>query len=516
MSTSQYTVKQRTTKPILETTKDIKVEEFSISAGGKELLIDATLQITDKRRYGLVGPNGAGKTTLLKQIAGRKLHIPPIDILYCEQEIIVDDTSAIQSVLNADIKRSKILEDVSTCVEGKKLEELYSQLDETAEPRARKILAGLGFTLEMQERSTKKFSGGWRMRISLARALFMEPTLLILDEPTNHLDLNAVIWLNDYLQSWKKTLLIVSHDQSFLDDICTDIIHLENQKLYYYKGNYRTFRKMYTQKFKEQQKKYIKQQKEIKALKSKGVPIKKKIEQISRPQEYKVKFSFPNPRELSPPILGAYDVLFAYGENVIFEHLEFGINMNSRVAIVGPNGVGKSTLLNLLIGKLEPQSGEVRKNHSLRIGVFNQHASEQLTHDETPASYLMRKFNIDYQFARRTLGRYGLSSHAHIIKIEDLSGGQKARVVFAELSLMEPDVLILDEPTNNLDIESIEALIEAINDYQGGVIIVSHDMRLIQDANCTLWIVEDKTINEIDGNFEDYRAEVLDQFEKFE
>lgn len=541
---------------ILENEKDIKVENFSISARGKDLFINATLQITDGRRYGLVGPNGHGKTTLLNHIQSRALQIPPnIDVLLCEQEVKADETPAISAVLNADVKRLELL------AECKKLEDAQAQGDSTdetleqlkavydelraigadaAEPKARRILAGLGFTREMQERATEKFSGGWRMRVSLARALFIEPTLLMLDEPTNHLDLNAVIWLDNYLQDWKKTLLIVSHDQSFLDNVCTDIIHLDQQKLFYYRGNYATFKKMLVQKRREQMKNWEKQEKKLREMKSSGKSSKqaekaqkealtrkqeknrskmqkasadddKPQELLVKPREYVVKFTFPNPPPLNPPVLGLYTVTFRYpGQPTIFTELEFGIDLNSRIAIVGPNGVGKSTLLKLLIGVLEPTQGEMRKNHRLRIGKYDQHSGDQLTLDKSPVEYLRDKYNMDYQDSRKMLGRFGLASHAHTIVTKDLSGGQKSRVAFADLACSKPDVLILDEPTNNLDIESIDALAEALTDFEGGVVIVTHDERLIRETDCQLWVVEDKSINEVDGGFDDYRRELLD------
>ncbi|KAK9498713.1 hypothetical protein O3M35_003287 [Rhynocoris fuscipes] len=535
-----------------ENAVDIKVENFSISAKGKDLFCNANLLIANGRRYGLVGPNGHGKTTLLRHIASRCFNIPPgIDILYCEQEVVADDNTAVESVLKADVKRTQLLEECQQLESNQekgnievqdRLKEVYEELKaigaDSAEPRARRILAGLGFSKKMQDRATKNFSGGWRMRVSLARALFVEPTLLLLDEPTNHLDLNAVIWLDNYLQGWKKTLLIVSHDQSFLDNVCNEIIHLDQCKLHYYKGNYSMFKKMHVQKKKEMLKEYEKQEKRLKELKSVGQSKKQAekkqkealtrkqeknrskaqknvddqgpTELLQKPRDYIVKFSFPDPPPLQPPILGLHNVTFAYADQKpLFVDVDFGIDMSSRVAIVGPNGVGKSTFLKLLVGELEPVKGDVRKNHRLRIGRFDQHSGEHLTAEETPSEYLMRLFDLQYEKARKQLGTFGLSSHAHTIKMKDLSGGQKARVALAELCLMAPDVVILDEPTNNLDIESIDALADAINDYKGGVIIVSHDERLIRDTNCTLWVIEDQTINEVDGDFDDYRKELL-------
>uniref|UniRef100_A0ABI7ZVG5 ABC transporter domain-containing protein n=1 Tax=Felis catus TaxID=9685 RepID=A0ABI7ZVG5_FELCA len=549
-SVSQAEVSSR--QAMLENASDIKLEKFSISAHGKELFVNADLYIVAGRRYGLVGPNGKGKTTLLKHIANRALSIPPnIDVLLCEQEVVADETPAVQAVLRADTKRLKLLEEERRLqgqleqgddAAAERLEKVYEELRATgaaaAEAKARRILAGLGFDPEMQNRPTQKFSGGWRMRVSLARALFMEPTLLMLDEPTNHLDLNAVIWLNNYLQGWRKTLLIVSHDQGFLDDVCTDIIHLDAQRLHYYRGNYMTFKKMYQQKQKELLKQYEKQEKKLKELKAGGKSTKQAEKQtkealtrkqqkcrrknqdeesqeapelLKRPKEYTVRFTFPNPPPLSPPVLGLHGVTFGYeGQKPLFKNLDFGIDMDSRICIVGPNGVGKSTLLLLLTGKLTPTRGEMRKNHRLKIGFFNQQYAEQLRMEETPTEYLQRGFNLPYQDARKCLGRFGLESHAHTIQICKLSGGQKARVVFAELACREPDVLILDEPTNNLDIESIDALGEAINEYKGAVIVVSHDARLITETNCQLWVVEEQSVSQIDGDFEDYKREVLE------
>uniref|UniRef100_A0A452F1A1 ATP-binding cassette sub-family F member 1 n=1 Tax=Capra hircus TaxID=9925 RepID=A0A452F1A1_CAPHI len=543
-SVSQAEVSSR--QAMLENASDIKLEKFSISAHGKELFVNADLYIVAGRRYGLVGPNGKGKTTLLKHIANRALSIPPnIDVLLCEQEVVADETPAVQAVLRADTKRLKLLEEERRLqgqleqgddAAAERLEKVYEELRATgaaaAEAKARRILAGLGFDPEMQNRPTQKFSGGWRMRVSLARALFMEPTLLMLDEPTNHLDLNAIVTFPhslkpSYLQGWRKTLLIVSHDQGFLDDVCTDIIHLDAQRLHYYRGNYMTFKKMYQQKQKELLKQYEKQEKKLKELKAGGKSTKQALGCLPFPVLFrrsklrKMRSHRRPPSSLQcwactvsgrgpacPPLQG---VTFGYeGQKPLFKNLDFGIDMDSRICIVGPNGVGKSTLLLLLTGKLTPTRGEMRKNHRLKIGFFNQQYAEQLRMEETPTEYLQRGFNLPYQDARKCLGRFGLESHAHTIQICKLSGGQKARVVFAELACREPDVLILDEPTNNLDIESIDALGEAINEYKGAVIVVSHDARLITETNCQLWVVEEQSVSQIDGDFEDYKREVLE------
>jgi len=538
----------------LENAVDIKIEKFSIAAKGKDLFTNASLLIAQGRKYGLVGPNGHGKTTLLRHIGNRALQIPPnIDVLYCEQEVGADERSALQTVLDADVKRTELLgqaEKLEKEQEGGKqvadeLSEVYDELRaigaDQAEPKARRLLAGLGFNKGMQDRATNKFSGGWRMRVSLARALYIEPTLLMLDEPTNHLDLNAVIWLDNYLQGYKKTLLIVSHDQSFLDNVCTDIVHLDQCKLWYYKGNYSMFKKMELQKRKERLKDYEKQEKRLKELKASGQSKKKAegkqkealtrkqqknqsklskqddedtgpTELLDRPREYIVKFRFPDVSNLQPPILGLHSVSFGYpGQGQLFKNVDFGIDMESRVAIVGPNGVGKSTFLKLLMGDIDPVSGESRKNLRLKVGRFDQHSGEHLTAAESATEYLMRLFDLPVEKARKALGSFGLQSHAHTVMMKDLSGGQKARVALAELTLSAPDVVILDEPTNNLDIESIDALAEALNDFEGGVIIVSHDERLIRDTNCQLCVIEDQSIEEIDGGFDDYRKEVLDE-----
>mmetsp|Transcript_2055 Transcript_2055/g.2910 ORF Transcript_2055/g.2910 Transcript_2055/m.2910 type:complete len:1030 (+) Transcript_2055:280-3369(+) len=552
--------------PQWENALEINIPNFSISAAGKVLFKDASLMIGKGRRYGLVGPNGKGKSTLLKMVASGDLKIPPrIDFLYVEQEVVADDTPAVEAVLKADKKRWALMEEeealmkaidagdenVSTLDRLQVVtEELASMGADSAEAKARRILFGLGFDIDMQVKPTKMFSGGWRMRISLARALFIEPTLLMLDEPTNHLDLNAVIWLDDYLQRWKKTLLVVSHDQDFLNSVTQEILHIEDLKLISYKGNYDSFKKAEATRFEQQVKAWEKQEKRLRELKRKGqsknkaqetvkksnkrepgARSKKKVndavasgqeaaeatELIKRPKEYAVRFEFTDVADIGRPVMQVNRVHFRYSARhpVIFDEVDFGIDMDSRICVVGPNGAGKSTLLKLMTGELEATRGETKRNPRLRMGIYNQHFVDRLPMSKTPVEFLRDRFEGEtYQSVRNRLGKYGLEGHAHEVVMRDLSGGQKARVVFVELSLQQPHVLLLDEPTNNLDIESIDALIDAINQFNGGIIVVTHDQRLIENCDCNLWVVEKQKVTPWEEGFDDYKDTLLREMEE--
>lgn len=561
---------------------DIKVHNLTIRAKGKILLENTTLTVAAGRRYGLVGPNGKGKSTLLRMIARRQIPVPEnLDVLLVEQEVVGTEASALESVVAADVELMALREEeeeinsklgaldvskehgaaadagaVAHTDEGDlagRLTEVYERMAEiggaSAEARASKILHGLGFTKDMQARSTNLFSGGWRMRISLARALYIQPTVLLLDEPTNHLDLRAVLWLEEYLTRWKKTLIVVSHDREFLNSITTDIIHLHDERLHYYRGNFAQFEEMYEQRRREVNKEFEKYQKQMKAAKKSGsksnadkvdkqAKFKAKIKDkkaggdkydagssaaaSAGPRQwndYTVNFEFPEPTELPPPLLQLIDADFKYPGRDDFglKDLNIGIDMGSRIAIVGPNGAGKTTLMNLLAGDLEPTHGEQRKSHKLRVGRYNQHFVDALSFDTSPVEYLMNKFpteGLKPEDMRARLGKFGLSGHHHLQPICKLSGGQKARVVFAAIALSNAHILLLDEPTNHLDMQSIDALADALEDYEGGVVIISHDSRLLSrvcdDAErAEVWIVENGMVEQYDGDFEDYKSELI-------
>ncbi|CAL8461952.1 g1483 [Coccomyxa elongata] len=560
---------------------DIKVHNLTIRAKGKMLLENTTLTITAGRRYGLVGPNGKGKSTLLRMIARRQVPVPEtLDVLLVEQEVVGTDEAALDAVVAADVELMALREEeaeiqsrlnavsldekpgvddapqpstsAANDTDNDRLAEIYERLAEmgadSAKSRASKILHGLGFTETMQRRSTNEFSGGWRMRISLARALYIQPTVLLLDEPTNHLDLRAVLWLEEYLQRWKKTLIVVSHDRDFLNTITTDIIHLHDLKLHYYRGNFAQFEEMYEQKRKEVNKaaekfekqlraakrsgnkantdKVVKSAKQAQARKAKAGPSgyededNKAAEQPKRWSDYTVHFEFPEPSELpSSSLLQLIDADFKYPGRDDFglKDLNIGIDMGSRVAIVGPNGAGKTTLMNLLAGDLEPTAGEARRSHALRVGRYAQHFVDALKFDTNPVEYLLSKYpksGLKPEQMRQQLGRFGLSGHHHLQPICKLSGGQKARVVFTSISLANPHILLLDEPTNHLDMQSIDALADALEQFEGGVVVISHDSQLLSrvcdDAERSeVWLVEDGKVQRYDGYFEEYKEELV-------
>lgn len=522
------------------TNKDINIFNFSIEAHQKKLFIETDLKINYGHKYGLIGRNGIGKSTLLQHIAYRKLPISEkMDVFYVEQEVESSNQTVFEMVLSAHQERIEMifkLKKMEQCLEKENhnnyildeynelLEKMEAMGIDKDESLVRRILTGLGFNKEEQEYPVKQFSGGWRMRISLARALYMEPTVLMLDEPTNHLDLNAVIWLTEYLKTYKRTILVISHNQSFLNDVCNMIINIENQKLVYYSSNYIKFKKSYDQKLVNMEKEWNKVEKEIKKMQKESKSKKEQQEYLNEKKKngivkpdkkYEVKIRFPIANELKRPILEVHDVKFGFNEDkILFKEINFGIDMDTRMTIVGKNGIGKSSLINLLVGNLEPLEGEIIRNRCLKIGYYNQHFTEGLPIEKTPIEYiqsisLLSDEENSEPMVRKYLGQIGLEGNAHKLVIEQLSGGQKARVALVALMVMKPHLLFLDEPTNHLDIESIDGLIKGINQFNGGVIIISHDMNLIMQTNCLMYVLKDKQLTEYDGDYEDYVSEVL-------
>jgi ATP-binding cassette subfamily F protein 1 len=449
------------------TEESVSIDKFSLSVSGKTLFQDSPLVISPGNIYGLIGKNGAGKSSLLKQLGLTNLFSDnKINVLYVEQELEMDDSTPAEFIFKSNIKLcelNKQIEDLENQMENyeetsqisfeelnEKYDEIQSQIrgfsKEADFGKIKSILKGLGFTNETMEQSCLLFSGGWRMRISLARALYMKPDLLLLDEPTNHLDLEAIIWLMNYMSDWDKIAMIVSHNIGFLNTTCDYILNIEHNKLVSYKGNYRLFKLSLKQKQKEEEKAFDSYERKLKEFRKKNAKnaidefIKKN--QVPRPEPpYIVTFEFLNPPIFKHHIIKVDNASFSYGDKEILKNINIGIDMSTRATLVGPNGSGKSTFMKLLIGDIEPNSGSVWKQSNLRIGYYNQHFADELPMEITPIDYLKNKIPTSLlegdreKTVRNFLGKVKLEGSAHNKLIKELSGGQKARVAFVNLNL---------------------------------------------------------------------------------
>ncbi|GLU11867.1 hypothetical protein SLE2022_285870 [Rubroshorea leprosula] len=518
--------------------RDIRIESLSVTFHGHDLIVDSVLELNYGRRYGLLGLNGCGKSTLLTAIGLRELPIPEhMDIYHLTREIEASDMSALEAVISCDEERLQLEKEVEALAGqedggGEQLERIYERLEAidaaTAEKRAAEILFGLGFNKKMQAKKTRDFSGGWRMRIALARALFMNPTILLLDEPTNHLDLEACVWLEENLKQFERILVVVSHSQDFLNGVCTNIIHMQNKKLRLYTGNYDQYVQTREELEENQMKQYKWEQEQIASMKEYIARFGHGSAKLARQAQSKEKtlakmerggltekvvkdkllvFRFVDVGKLPPPVLQFVEVTFGYTpDNLIYKNLDFGVDLDSRVALVGPNGAGKSTLLKLMTGDLVPLDGMVRRHNHLRIAQFHQHLAEKLDLEMSALQYMMKEYpGNEEERMRAAIGKFGLSGKAQIMPMKNLSDGQRSRVIFAWLAYRQPHLLLLDEPTNHLDIETIDSLAEALNEWDGGLVLVSHDFRLINQVAEEIWVCENQTVTRWEGDIMDFK-----------
>ncbi|ORZ22276.1 P-loop containing nucleoside triphosphate hydrolase protein [Absidia repens] len=525
-ATGVYTAQERS--------RDLRIESFSLNYHGRVLIDNAVIELNFGRRYGLIGNNGSGKSTFLASLADRDLEIPDhIDTYLLNQEVDPSDMNAVEVVTRSALKEvarlEKQVEDILGEEDGADnplLDDIYERIEEmdpsTFEARACSLLSGLGFSSSQMQKKTSDLSGGWRMRVSLARALFIKPTLLLLDEPTNHLDLEACVWLEEYLKTYNRILVIVSHSQDFLNGVCTNMMHLTHKrKLVYYGGNYDTFVKTKEENDINQNKAFAKQQEEIAHIKkfiaSAGTyanlvrQAKSKQKIIDKMEAAGLIENFTNVVKLPPPVLAFQDVCFSYQgdmDKLLYKGVNLAVDMDSRVALVGPNGAGKSTLLKLMSGELVATDGRVQRHTSLKLGKYSQHSADQLEMNLSPIDYMRKKFShesTEVDYWRRQVGRYGISGRHQTSPIYQLSDGLKSRLVFAELAVLHPHIILLDEPTNHLDMESIDSLAHAINRFTGGVVLVSHDFRLISQVAQEIWQCNQGLVTPFTGSIENYK-----------
>ena len=516
----------------------LRLSDITYSVEGRTLIENADVVIPTGHKVGLVGRNGTGKTTLFRVIRGEMvLDTGDIEmpkgwkIGGVSQEVPGNEVSLINTVLRADTEREALLAEAETATDAGRIADIQTRLTDidawSAEARASSILKGLGFTDAEQKQPCSAFSGGWRMRVALAAVLFSEPDLLLLDEPTNYLDLEGALWLESYLVKYPHTVLIVSHDRELLNRSVGGILHLEDKDLTYYTGTYDQFARQRAEKralmasqAKKQAEKRAHLQAFVDRFKAKAskakqaqsrVKMLEKMETIRAPEDAaRTVFTFPKPEELSPPIIATEGVGVGYDQTIVLDRLNLRIDQDDRIALLGRNGEGKSTLSKLLSGRLDAAHGRMSQSNKLRIGFFAQHQVDELYVDESPLQHLRRE-RPDEQEAklRARLAGFGLGADQAETEVGRLSGGQKARLSLLLATLPAPHLLILDEPTNHLDIESREALVEALTAYSGAVILVSHDMHLLSMVADRLWLVKDGRVNPYEEDLQAYRRMLL-------
>ena len=513
----------------------LTISNLTYRIEGRLLIDGAALVLPAGSKAGLVGKNGSGKTTLFNLIQGRltvdggsiEVH-PKARIGAVAQEAPGGAMSPLEVVLAADTERARLLAESETATDPHRISEIHTRLADidshTAEARASTILKGLGFDQERQRGPTAELSGGWRMRVALAGVLFSQPDLLLLDEPTNYLDLEGTLWLESYLARYPYTVLLISHDRDLLNKAVTSIVHLERGKLTLYRGGYDTFeetRRMQMELNNKSREKTLEQIAHLqsfvdrfryKASKAKQAQARvKMIEKLKPPaamfDEYSAPFTFPNPKKIpASPMMTFEDVSVGYGDKVVLKRISNRIDPDDRIALIGVNGNGKSTFAKLLAGDLKPMGGQMRRSRGLEVAYFAQHQMEKLRAEWTPMQHVVDLMPYDSEAKRRSrIAQMGLSTSRMDTAAKNLSGGERARLLLGLITFSGPAMLILDEPTNHLDIDSRDALIAALNDYEGAVLVISHDRHLIDATVDKLWIAQNGTIEEFDEDLDFYQ-----------
>ena len=518
----------------------LHINDLTYRIEGRVLIDGATVGLPTGHKVGLVGRNGVGKTTLLKIISGDlapdagSITVPrSARIGHVAQEAPGGDVSLIDWVLAADTERAQLLDEAEHAHDAHRIAEIHERLNDigahAAPARAAQILAGLGFDENAQQRPCGTLSGGWRMRVALAAILFLEPDVLLLDEPTNYLDLEGTLWLENYLRTYPHTILIVSHDRDLLNGAVNSILHLERGKLTLYSGGYDNFEEARREKQRLELKLKKKQDEErrriqafidrFKAKATKAAQAQSRIKALAKMQPIAAQledrvapFHLPQPaRPLASPLLRLEDAAVGYAPNIpVLQELSLRIDQDDRIALLGQNGNGKSTFAKLIAGKIKPLSGKVYGAKRVDVGYFAQHQLDELNPQATPYDYILKLMPDATEAQRRTrLGTYGFGADKADTKCANLSGGEKARLLLALATFRGPHILILDEPSNHLDIDSREALVHALTEYEGALILISHDRHLVEACADRLWIVRNGTVTAYDGDIGSYRAEIL-------
>ncbi|MEH6757654.1 MAG: ATP-binding cassette domain-containing protein [Parasphingorhabdus sp.] len=516
----------------------LNFSNITVRLGGSVILDGATAALPPGARVGMIGRNGAGKSTLMKVVAGL---LEPDDgsvdmpkgarMGYIAQEAPAGVETPLETVLAADTERAALLEEAETVADPHRIAEVHERLNmieaHSAPARAAKILIGLGFDEAAQQQPMDSFSGGWRMRVALAALLFSQPELLLLDEPSNHLDLEATLWLENFLTSYQATILVISHERDLLNNVVDHILHLQGGKTTLYPGGYDAFEKQRAERqaqLASSREKQVAQREKLQAFVTRwgakahsAKQAQSRVKALSRMEpiaaaieDPSLSFHFPNPVELKPPLITLDDAAVGYGDNIILSDLNLRLDPDDRTALLGRNGNGKTTLARLLASQLEPKAGSMSKSGKLTVGYFTQYQVEELDTTDTPLEHMTRLMKDAKPGAvRAQLGRFGFSGDKATMKVGKLSGGERARLALALITRDAPHLLILDEPTNHLDVDAREALVHALNEYSGAVILVSHDRHMLELTADRLVMVDSGKASEFSGTLNDYTDFVL-------